>query len=331
MSESSIMRDGVVYWKSQGFYGVYSGGDTIRCTITSKLRKGLVGWFEISKSTNVRREVKEVRDIDQVDPVAIGDQVRFQEADGGTEYAGVIQEVLPRRSKLSRPAAGDKPLEQVIVANVDQIVPVFAARDPAPKWNLLDRHLAAAESAGVPALICITKADLIRPGDDIEEVIALYQSIGYPVYLTSIQTGQGIAEIAAALRGSLSVFIGKSGVGKTSLLNAVQPGLGLRVNQISQATGKGKHTTTHLEMFGLEDGGSIVDTPGMREFGLWYEPEDGGLAALFAEMRPYIGTCRFDLDCTHTHEPGCAVKRAVESGQISEMRYESYLRLLDSD
>lgn len=324
---------GVVFRKSLGTYAVHSNSEIVPCAISSKLRKHLEYWWGDSQSTGLHVKVKQVHDIREVDPVAIGDAVRFVEAPGD-DHKGVITEVLPRRNKLSRLAAqqerksGPKPLEQVIVANVDQVVPVFAVRQPKPKWRLLDRYLAAAESAGVPALICITKMDLARGGGDIGEIVSLYERIGYRTLLTSAVAHEGIETFAEAIRGRVSVLIGKSGVGKTSLLNAVQPGLGLRIREISEATGKGRHTTSHLEMFPLNGGGGIVDTPGMRKFGLWHDRDRGGLASLFVEMRPYIGACRFGLDCSHTHEPGCAIKDAVQAGEITEMRYRSYLRIL---
>jgi ribosome biogenesis GTPase len=319
------MTTGIVFRKSQGVYMVQTGQQIVQCEITSKLRKNLEQWGGISQSTNIRREIKAVHDIKQVDPVAIGDQVTYTE----TATGGMIMDVLPRRNWLSRRAAGDKPLEQVIVANLDQVVAVMAARKPDPKWALLDRYLAAAESAGVPALICITKMDLVDDDLELNEIMNLYRQLGYQVVASSSESGDGIDVVREALCGKVSVMIGKSGVGKSSLLNAIEPGLGLRVNEVSQLTEKGKHTTTHLEMFPLENGGAIVDTPGMREFGLWYEDIEGGLAYLFPEMRPYVGTCRFGLDCKHANEPGCAIKHAVDEGTIAPHRYESYLKLLD--
>jgi ribosome biogenesis GTPase len=216
---------------------------------------------------------------------------------------------------------------------VDQVVPVFAAANPAPRWNLLDRYLVTAESLELPSLICITKLDLVKePGGSIDEEImqqiAEYRKIGYPVVLVSAHTGEGMDELKDSLSKRTSVFLGKSGVGKTSLLNALQPGLGLRVNEISQATGKGKHTTTNMEMFPLEIGGAIVDTPGVREFGLW-EVDAEDLALFFPEMRPFVGRCRFGMDCQHNEEPGCAVRKAVMAGQVSPRRYQSYMRMKD--
>jgi ribosome biogenesis GTPase len=324
------IREGTVYRKSQGHYTVHDDGQVVDCAMSSKLRKEIEQWMGASASTNVHRKTKAVREIHQVDPVAVGDRVRYLPGERGSE--GLIVEVLPRRNHLSRLSPGPRPDEQVIVANVDQVVPVMSIRQPAAQWTLLDRYLAAAESAGIPSAICLTKVDL-APGDpELRDMAAIYRRLGYPVLLTSAVTSEGIADLAAALQGRVSALVGKSGVGKTTLLNAVQPGLGLRVSAVSQATGKGRHTTSHLEMFPLDPNGiqgAVIDTPGIREFGLWDDEIEGGLAGLFVEMRPYLGACRFGLDCTHSHEPGCAVKRAVQAGKIAPQRYDSYLRLLE--
>lgn len=312
--------DGLVVKKSQGTYFVRSAGQVVTCASSNRLRKNLI--YPTAAPTSLHHRVKEVKGIEAVDPIAVGDRVMFNHAGDGT---GLITAVLPRRNHLARPAAGDKPLEQVIVANVDQVAPVLSAARPAPKWELLDRYLAAAEAAGVPSLIVITKTDLEPDAGLLDEVRA-FQRLGYPVLLTSTVTGAGLDEFRAALTGLVSVFVGKSGVGKTSLLNAVEPGLGLRVRAVSDATDKGRHTTTHPELFELGQGGAVVDTPGMREFGLW-KLAGADLAQAFVELRPYLGRCKFSADCTHAHEPGCAVKAAVAAGHITERRYRSYLRM----
>ncbi len=270
-----------------------------------------------------------------VDPLAVGDVVRFLDGQDGT---GRIVEILPRRSQLSRrsPVAmpGAHAFEQVLVSNVDQVVPVFAVADPEPHWNMLDRYLVTAESFHVPAVICVTKLDLFddparqEARVNLYRVLEEYRQIGYPVIAVSSFTGAGLNEIRQALRGKISVFLGKSGVGKTSLLNAIQPGLGLRVSAVNQVTGKGRHTTTYLEMFGLDQGGAIVDTPGEREFGIW-NVHSRELALFFPEMQPYVGKCKFGLGCSHSEEPGCAVRKAVTSGRVSPRRYASYQRLLE--
>jgi ribosome biogenesis GTPase len=333
---------GIVYKKEIGVYFVHSDGQVVTCELSNRLRKELV--YPIADPSSLPHRVMQVKKIQAIDPVAVGDEVRYLDAGSGS---GLIVEVLPRRSRFSRRGAlaqgHTHALEQVIVANVDQVVTVFAAAQPEPKWNLLDRYLASAESLGLRALVCITKLDLVAEADgDLRSAVEEYRRIGYPVLLTSAARGQGIGELRAALAGRVSVLIGKSGVGKTSLLNALQPGLGRRVSQVSQSTGKGRHTTTNLEMFPLvgegthplqgegigpfNGGGALVDTPGLREFGLW-DVDGDNLAELFPEMRPLIGRCRYGLKCRHEREPGCAIRTAVQRGEVLERRYESFLRL----
>ncbi len=298
---------GIVYSQTNGHYRVHNGAGLVACTLAARLRPGQGGAAQ---------------------PVAVGEKVRFVPAPDGT---GQIVEVLPRANTLARRGAVPMPSayarEQVIVANVDQVVPVMAAAHPAPKWNLLDRYLTLAASLSLPALVCVTKADLVPPDDpEFDEALAEYGRLGYPVALTSAVTSAGLDALREALRGRVSVLLGKSGVGKTSLLNALEPGLGLRVAEVSRATGKGRHATTQTQLFPLAGGGALVDTPGSREFGLWdIDPDE--LALYFPEMRPWVGTCRFGLDCRHAEEPGCAIRRAVMAGQISPRRYQSYLRL----
>jgi ribosome biogenesis GTPase / thiamine phosphate phosphatase len=315
---------GIVFQKNLGQYSVHSDGREIACALSSRLHKQLI--YPTADPGSLRHAVQRVREIDQVDPVAIGDVVRFVDAGGNR---GVITEILPRRNKLSRPAAtpGQRVFEQVIVANADLVVPVFAAARPTPAWGLLDRYLVAAEAAGLPVLICITKTDLAGQDSELEATLAEYRRIGYRVQLVSIVTGEGVDEIKQSLQDRVSVLVGKSGAGKTSLLNTIQPGLGLRVQTVSQGKqGKGLHTTTRLEMFPLDGGGAIVDTPGIREFGLW-DVDEEDVALLFPEMRPLVGRCKFGLDCQHDEEPGCAIRKAVMHGEISPYRYQSYLKL----
>ena len=317
---------GVVFRKTLGHYTVHTHGREIDCALSSLIHKQLI--FPTADPTSLRHAVQEVREIDHVDPVAIGDRVRFVDAGDGH---GMIVEILPRDSKLSRPAPvpGQRVFEQVIVSNADLIVPVFSAANPTPKWGLLDRYLVAAEAAGLPALIVINKLDLAWKNPALDEEVEVYRRIGYAVLLVSAVTGEGMEELKQTLQGKLSVFVGKSGVGKTSLLNALQPGLGLRVKAVSNGeVGKGRHTTTHLEMFELDFGGRLVDTPGMREFGLWDITAEE-LADLFPEMAEFVGQCKFGLSCHHDREPGCAIRKAVMDGAISPYRYQSYMRLRD--
>lgn len=293
---------GVITQKNNGSYCVTDASGSRSCAL----------------STRLRRE-------NAVDPV-VGDEVAF-------DATGQIAAVLPRRNWISRRSAAPMPgahtHEQPIAANLDQIVPVFAAANPRPTWHLLDRYLVSAEAAEIPALVCITKMDLVsgRPeAAEIEQVAAEYRAIGYPVLLTSSASGDGLETFRAALRGRRSLLVGKSGVGKTSLLNALEPGLGLRVQETNRVTGKGRHTTTAAQMYPLALGGAIIDTPGIREFGLW-DVDGQDLACFFPELRPYLGQCRFGMDCRHVEEPGCAVRRAVTAGQVSPYRYQSYLKL----
>jgi ribosome biogenesis GTPase len=267
--------------------------------------------------------------------VVVGDRVRLVLTGAGTAGSasgGHITQVLPRRNALARRGvasrAGAHAGAQVIAANLDQVVPVFAAAHPAPHWNLLDRYLALAEALALPALVVLTKADLAPAEGALAGALDEYRRLGYPVLVTSACTGQGLGPLRAALAGRASVLVGQSGVGKTSLLNALEPGLGQRVAAVSRVTGKGRHTTGHVQLFPLAGpaGGALIDTPGTREFGLWDLPAEE-LAQCFRELRPHLGRCQFGLDCRHDTEPGCAVRQAVVAGAISPRRYQSFLRL----
>jgi ribosome biogenesis GTPase len=319
---------GVVYKKTIGNYTVHRDGKVVLCELSNRIRKQLI--YPTADPGSLHHRVQKVVELEHMDPLAVGDEVRYILAE---DSKGLIVELLPRHNKLTRRSAVPKPLshgahpfEQIIVTNVDQVVSVIAAAQPAPKWNLIDRYLASAEAGGIASLICITKLDLVHGTDqELLSVLSEYQRIGYPSVLTSSVTGDGIEELRKSLTGRISVLVGKSGVGKTALLNKLQPGLGLKVKEVNQVTGKGRHTTTNLEMFPLEGGGAIVDTPGTREFGLWAFDDD--MALLFPEMRTLVGKCRFGVDCQHDEEPGCAIRKNVVEGKISPRRYQSYLQL----
>jgi ribosome biogenesis GTPase len=333
---------GLVYKKTGPSYTVHLHGCSLLCTLSPRLSYPAAASPRVSTqafhcSPPQARQPKN----QPADPntVVVGDLVRVEQRQ---PEADVIVSVLPRRNKLARrsavPMPSAHPFEQVIAANLDQVLAVVAAADPPLKWNLLDRYLVSAEAAGIPALICLTKLDLAPedPQAEFWQHLDSYRRLGYPLVCVSALTGAGLEPLRQALSGRLSVLLGKSGVGKTSLLNALQPELGLRVNAVSRATGKGKHTTTHQELFPLDPTNSdphstsfttaLVDTPGLREFGLWDVNRDD-LALFFPEMRPLVGRCRFGLSCGHDEEPGCAIRMAVLAGQISPLRYQSYLKL----
>ncbi len=281
-----------------GFYDV----ETEQGVVTAKLRGRL-------KQSASRAEL-----------AAIGDRVKLSLFEDGSAS---IEEILPRRRALSRQAPG-RETEQILVANPDQAVFVFACADPDPNFRMLDRMLVGAERATIPAVICANKIDLVQPRSAREE-FDVYENIGYRVLYTSATTGKGVGDLRRELSGKLSVLAGPSGVGKSSLLNMVQPGLGLRTDAVSQATGKGTHTTVTRELLPLKGGGYVADTPGLKAFALWdIEPEE--LDAYFREIAPLVEGCGFS-DCTHEHEPGCAVRAAVEAGKIDVNRFESYLRM----
>lgn len=328
--DTFMQYTGIVFKKTTGSYTVKVDHKMIPCKLAARLQKQA---GKVSGKQGTRRERKgSVPANLSPEMIVVGDRVRLADGADGT---GVILEVLPRRNQLSRrspvPMPTARASEQVIASNVDRMVPVFAAANPTPKWNLLDRYLALAEALELPVVIAITKLDLAKEPDgsineELMAAVSEYRRLGYPVVLTSALTGHGLEELKQNLQDGLSVFLGKSGVGKSALLNGLQPGLGLRVNEVSRATGKGKHTTTHMEIFPLDDGGAVIDTPGVREFGLW-DMDGEELAYFYREMQSLVGGCRFGLDCRHDEEPGCAIRRAVAEGKISPRRYQSYLHL----
>lgn len=250
--------------------------------------------------------------------VAAGDRVLFRPAD---HREGIIERVEPRHGVLSRDSRGR---QHVIVANVDQLVIVASAAEPYLKPNLIDRFLVSAEQSRLRAVLCINKADLVDTAS-LQPLVGIYAQMGYTVLLTSARDGLGVDRLRKRLLGNQSVIAGQSGVGKSSLLNAVQPGLGLAVSQVSAETQKGRHTTTTARLIPLVGGGHVVDTPGIRQFQLW-DMVPAEIGALYRDLRPLVSLCAFP-DCTHNHESGCAVKDAVADGWLDARRYESYLHL----
>jgi ribosome biogenesis GTPase len=297
---------GTVLRAQSGFFWVQTESGILECTLRGRLKK--------ERQSSDIAVIGDLVDVKQISPTT-----------------GAIEAVEPRRTKLARRAAGSKGIwsEDVLIANLDQVLLVFACASPEFHPRMLDRYLALTESSDLETVIVANKLDLVGP-ERARELFAEYERIGYPVIYTSTKQGVGIDELRARLGGRISVVTGKSGVGKSSLLNVVQPGLGLATSEISDAIDKGRHTTRVAELIALDlpGGGYVADTPGIRELGLWQFPLDE-LDWCFREFRPFLDDCYFS-GCTHTHEPDCGVRAAVAAEQISEERYQSYVRLRET-
>jgi ribosome biogenesis GTPase len=307
--------EGLVIRAQSGFFTVHTDEGDFVCRVRGRLKEE---WLD-------------------TDLVAVGDRVFISRVDEGGMIEGMIEEVAERERALARlaPSGGRgsrhwtrrgylAEREQIIIANPDHVVFVFACAEPRPRLRMLDRLLVGAELQEIPAVVCANKIDLVSQ-EEAHELFDIYEEIDYPVIYTSAETGEGVEELHEILKGSISALVGPSGAGKTSLLNTMQPGLGLRVREVSRATRKGRHTTVVPQLVPLEDGGWVADTPGLRALALFdMDPEE--VDAYYPDIAPLVADCRFS-DCTHTVEPGCAVKEAVERGEVSEHRYESYVRL----
>jgi ribosome biogenesis GTPase len=302
VDESACLRGRILY---------AVGGN--QCRVRAEDRRE----FECVVRRVVRTLARETRNA-----VVAGDEVLFLPTGPAS---GVIERVEPRRGVLSR---GSDRREHVIAANVDQALIVVSAADPPLKPGVVDRFLVSAERGGVGAIVCINKIDLFDQVA-LQPIAGIYAQLGYDVLLASARTGAGIARLRALLRDRLTVVAGQSGVGKSSLLNAVQPGLGRPVGEVSGESRKGRHTTRVAELLTLSVGGWIIDTPGVRQMELW-DVIPAEVEGYFREFRPFVAACRFP-DCTHVHEAGCAVHGAVEEGCIARRRYESYLRIVNGD
>ncbi len=296
--------------------------------MTDKPIPGLVlraraGFYDVETATGVVQAQLRGRLRREIDEIAIGDRVEVRTTEGGKV---MIEGVQPRDRVLSRRDPGRKS-EQVLIANPDQAVFVFACADPDPNFRLMDRLLVMAESQGIRSIICANKVDLVKQKSAKEE-FGEYSDMGYVVLYTSALKGKGIKALRKQLRDRISVFAGPSGVGKSTLLNAVQPGLGLETKEVSDV-GLGAHTTVVRELLPLEIGGYVADSPGLRAFALWdIEPEE--LDGYMPDLAALVDQCEFN-DCTHTHEPRCAVIAAVEEGRLSPERYDSYIRMREGD
>jgi ribosome biogenesis GTPase len=292
---------GLIVRSQSGFYTVHTENGPVVCRLRGRLKRG-------------RREG---------DIAAVGDRVQVTFLEDGS---GMIESIEDRQRMFSRMAPTPRgEYQQIIIANQDQAIFVFACAHPAPRFRMLDRFLIVAEKEETPAVIVANKIDLVGGIESAKELFCHYEPLGYPVIYSSAKTSEGLEILRERLRGVISVLTGPSGAGKSSLLNAIQPGLGLAVRDVSQTTRKGRHTTVVREMFSVDGGGYVADTPGLKALALWdIEPEE--VDGYFPELRSLVAECQFS-DCTHIHEPGCAVQAAVEEGRVHPERYDSYVRL----
>ena len=302
--------------------------------MTGLVYKSTGSWYivrdEQGQLWNARMKgVLKLDEITSTNPVAVGDRVSF-EIESAASATAMIDEILPRHNYINRQSPRHKHQHHIVAANLDQTLLVATLKEPKTSQGFIDRFLVAAAMYHVTPLIVFNKADLYRQKemDRYEALRSMYEAIGYRVLLVSAATGQGMDELLATLTGKTTLLSGHSGVGKSSLLNSWFPGMNRKTQDVSGWSGKGQHTTTFAEMFDLLQGGKIIDTPGMREFGL-VDISKQELSHYFSEMKPLLQDCQFN-NCLHYNEPGCAVKQAVQEGRIHEDRFISYLSILDS-
>jgi ribosome biogenesis GTPase / thiamine phosphate phosphatase len=295
---NEFQKNGLIVKAQSGFFTVETDEGFVICQLRGKFKQG--------RATG--------------DIAALGDHVQITVL---TDESGIVEKVEERKRAIVRLDPRPQGVyQQVLLANTDQAVFVFACANPNPKLRMLDRFLVITEKQQIPAVIIANKIDLV---ENARELFGLYESIGYHVIYTSTKTGAGLDELKIQLQNKISALAGPSGVGKSSLLNKIQNGLGLAVNEISMAMRKGRHTTVTRQLFALDGGGYVADTPGWKSLALW-DTEAEELDAYFPELRGLVPQCQFS-DCTHQHEPGCAVLAALKAGTIYPERYDSYLRL----
>lgn len=336
------MLTGVVLNGAHGIYDVHTDDGIIRCTLRGKLKKEFakalsakslgktrVRHDKMLTDPNYARRVQrmERHDSNETPPpsrLSVGDHVKVRLLEDGV---GLIEEILPRQSALVRKDTGStakKVMQQTMLANLDQVMIVLAVAQPEPHFGFLDRYLAICEATHMHAVVCLNKADLPIEAR-VQSASDLYRRLGYIVLFTSAQTEQGMQELRAVLKDHTSLFTGPSGVGKSSLVNAIEPGMAIRTGLVSDATGKGKHTTTGSQLYHLSAGGWLADSAGIRALAAWNIPQEE-LAECFVEFRVHLGNCAY-TDCTHIDEEGCAIIQAVADGDIDSRRYKSYARM----
>jgi ribosome biogenesis GTPase / thiamine phosphate phosphatase len=313
-----VFLRGVVVRAGRGRYIVETDtGRVYPCTLRGNLKKNLT----YPESTNLRQQVEKAKKRQETDPIAVGDYVDILIGENGQQ--GVIESVEPRRTALLR-RSGNERERQTLVANLDQVLVTVSAAEPRPDLYRLDRFLVLVEDAELQASIVLNKSELVTP-EDIEEFAAPYRKIGYEVYAVSAKEGTGIALLRDALKGKISAFLGMSGVGKSSLLNTIQPDLLRATAETGNITHAGRHTTVAAELLRLDEGGWVADTPGLRQVEFWELPKED-VAYCFREMASLMGHCKF-ANCGHRTEPGCAIREKLAQGEIDQRRYESYLQM----